>query len=308
MNRGQFSGYVSSLPERLLRSLAGLGAGTAREVGDVLLPSRVRRSRLYYSLVDSTLRFLIEQVGQIEGSYPAEAEPLPPDFLIRLAAGNVVGLAGIASFRASPVWVLAALADLAGAGRELIGEMAEALQSEGLLEPGRQFHNVDQLLDGFERTAARLTKTVNTPPLDVASLRREWAEIRAEASRIPPAALPVERLSSQWRELKQEAAAQGRSVLQLSTVMALAAVRELPENARWLSQAAKVCGRRTGEVLARGLLDHYRKSLAEIREAGYVRYWLREFRPYLKGAVRQFSRERESSTERLLRRRHTHRT
>jgi hypothetical protein len=171
------------------------------------------------------------------------------------------------------------------------------------LEPGREFHNVDQLLDGLERTAARLAETVNTPPLDVASLRAEWAEIRAEASRIPPAAMPINRLSSQWRELKQAAAEQGRSVLQLSSVMALAAVRELPESAQWLSRAARVCGRRTGEVLARGLLDHYRKSLAEIREAGYIRYWLREFRPYLKGAVQQFSSKRESSTERLLRRR-----
>src|SRR5436190_198158 len=100
MNREQFSGYLYSLPERLLRSLGGLGGGVARELGDVLLPARVRRSKLYDSLVGSTLRFLIEQVGQIEGSYPAEAEVLPPDFLIRRAAGNVVELAGIASFRA----------------------------------------------------------------------------------------------------------------------------------------------------------------------------------------------------------------
>jgi len=115
--------------------------------------------------------------------------------------------------------------------------------------------------------------------------------------------MPVERLYSQWRELQQEAAAQGRSVVQLSSVMALAAVRELPENARWLSRAVRICGRRAGEVLASGLLDHYRKSLAEIRDAGYVRYWLREFRPYLNGAIRQFSTRQVSTTERLLRRR-----
>jgi hypothetical protein len=303
MNREQLKGYVCSVPERLLRSLTGLGGGAAREMGDVLLPARVRRSRLYESLVGSTLRFLIEQVGQIEGAYPADAEALPSDFLVRRAAGNVVELAGIASFRASPVWVLAALADLAGAGRELIGEMAEALQKDGLLEPGREFQTVDQLLDGLERTAGRLAESVNTPPLDVASLRAEWAEIRREASRIPRAAMPVDRLYSQWHELRREAAAQKRSVVQLSSVMALAAVRELPENMRWLSRAARVCGRRAGEVLASGLLDHYRKSLAEIREVGYVRYWLREFRPYLTGAVRQFSTGRVSTTERLLRRR-----
>ena len=61
----------------------------------------------------------------------------PPDFLIRRTAGNVVELAGIASFHASPVWVLAALADVAGAGRELIGEIAEALQKEGLMPLGQ---------------------------------------------------------------------------------------------------------------------------------------------------------------------------
>jgi hypothetical protein len=303
MNRSQFTAYLYSLPERFLRSITGLSGGAAREVGDVLLPARVRRSRLYQALVDSTLRFLIEQVGQIEGTYPACAESLPPDFLLRRTAGNVVELAGIASFHASPVWVLAALADLAGAGRELIGEMAKALESEGLLEPGREFHSMDQLLDGLERTAGRLSETVNTPPLNVASLREEWTAIRAEASRIPISALPVERLASQWRELKQEAAAQGRSVLQLSSVMALAAVRELPENARWLSRAAQVCGRRTGEVLGRGLLDHYSKSLEEIRETGYIRYWLREFQPYWQGAVQQFSSRRMTATERFLTRR-----
>ena len=43
----------------------------------------------------------------------------------------------------------------------------------------------------------------------------------------------------------------------------------------------KSAARRAGEVLASGLLDHYKKSLAEIREVGYVGYWIREFRPYL---------------------------
>jgi hypothetical protein len=242
----------------------------------------------------------LSRSGKSKKTQDAGTESLPSDFLIRRAAGNVVELAGIASFHASPVWVLAALADVAGAGRELIGEMAEALQKEGLLPPGHKFHTVDQLLGGLEGTAGRLTETVNTPPLDVASLRAEWAELRREASRLPRASLPVDRLYSQWRELQQEAAAQGQSVLQLSSVMALAAARELPENARRLSRVAQVSGRRAGEVLASGLLDHYRESLAEIHKVGYVRYWLREFRPYLNGAIRQFSTRQVSTTERLL--------
>src|SRR5262245_32587239 len=132
MDRARLKAYVYSLPERLVRSVAGLSGGVGLELGDVLLPARVRRSRLYDSLVGTTLRFLVEQVGQIEDRQAAAADPLPPDFLVRRTAGNVVEIAGIATFRASPVWVLAALSDVAGVGRELISEIARALIAEGM--------------------------------------------------------------------------------------------------------------------------------------------------------------------------------
>jgi hypothetical protein len=258
---------------------------------------------LYESLVASTARFLVEQVGQVEPETP-RGEPLADDFLMRRAVGNVVEIAGIAAFRASPVWVLAAPSDIAGAGRELIVEIAGALQSEGLLEQGRQFNSVEQLLDGLDRTCGRLAEAVNTPPLNVRSLREEWEKLRSEGAHIPAAFMPSrERLWIQWRELKAEAAAQDRSVLELSSVIAVTAIRELPERTRWLSNAVRASSRRTGEVLGRGLLDHYQTTLEEIRQAGYARYWLREFRPYLDGAIRQLSPAQSSSTERFRARR-----
>ena len=57
--------YLLSVPERLVRSVLGLGAGVAREVGEVALPDGIRRSQLYQNLVDATLRYLIEQVGGV---------------------------------------------------------------------------------------------------------------------------------------------------------------------------------------------------------------------------------------------------
>jgi hypothetical protein len=303
MDREHLKSYVWSLPERVVRSVSAIAAGVLREVGEVALPIRVRRSRLYQSLVDSTLRFLIEQVGQVEGTYAAAGE-LPQDFLIRRTAGNILEVAGIVAFSASPVWVLAALADVTGAGRDLISEIGEALKKDGLLEPGRNFESVDQLLDGFERSAGRLAETVNTPPLDVATLRQEWNQFRDEVRKIPVGNLPSPgTIRGEWQELKQEAAAQDRSVLELSAAIAVSAIRKLPDNARWLSRAARTSARRTGEVLAGALLDHYRTTLAEIRETGYLRYWMREFRPYLAGALQQFSPKRSSVTERLLKRR-----
>jgi len=49
------------------------------------------------------------------------------------------------------------------------------------------------------------------------------------------------------------------------------------------------------------VLDHYIDTLSEIAETGFVTYWQREFRPYLRAAASQFAPERESLTEKLLR-------
>jgi len=302
MTRDRVTGYLCSLPERLLRSVSAVAGGAVHELGDVVLPLRVRRSKIYDALVESTARFLVETIGQVDDAYP-KAEQLPEDFTRRFVAGNVISVAGIVAFRASPVWVLAALSDLAGAGRDLIPEIAEALQQDGLLEPGKRFESLDQLLDGLEHSSGRLAAAVIAPPLNAADLREEWSKLRQKAAQIPHALIPSgASLRAQWADLRREAAAQNRSVLELSSVMAVSAVRKLPDNARWLSSAALTASRRTGEILAQGLLEHYRTALAEIRSTGYVRYWFREMRPYLAGAVRQFAPQKTSTTERLLRR------
>jgi hypothetical protein len=302
MDRRRVQGYVYSLPERVVRSLAALAGGLLREVGEFTLPARVRRTRLYRSLVDSTLRFIIEDVGQVEGAY-TEQGPAIENFIVRRSAGNVLEVAGIVAFRASPVWVLAALADLSGAGRDIILDISEELKRAGLLDRDRRFGTVDQLLDGLEQMAGRLAETVNTPPLDVADLRAEWSKLREEARRLPRARIPSPAaLWSRWREAKQVAESQGRSVFQVSAAVAVSAMRTLPDDARWLSKAARISARRTGQVLAQGLLDHYSAAMAEMREAGFLGYWSREFRPYFAGALRQFSPARQSLTERFMRR------
>jgi hypothetical protein len=291
--------YLLSLPERVLRATVGLGAGMAREVGQLALPEVVRRSQLYQNLVDTTLRFLIEQVGGVEGL--SSTEPVPDDFLARRTAGNVVEALGIVAFRASPVWVLAALADVCGMGRHLIPEIADALKTQGLLEKDAQFTTVDEMLDGLERTSSRLAATINTPPLDVAALRQEMQEIRDAARSLQPASLPSpETITGLWGQLKAESARQNRSVFETSSMMALSVARSVPDGVRWLSASALVGATRTGQIFAAALLDHYKQTLSEIRETGYVSYAGQQLRPYIVAAARQFSPARRSLTERLL--------
>jgi hypothetical protein len=292
--------YLLSLPERVVRSALGLTAGVAREAGEVVVPDAVRRSRLYQNLVDTTLRFVIEQVGGVDGVYSSEA-PLPHDFLVRRGAGNAIELLGIVAFRASPVWVLAALADVCGLGRHLIPQIADELKTQGLLEAGQEFTSVDQILDGLERTSGRLAETVNTPPLDVASLREEWSALRQEVSALQASALPsADTVTGTWTRLKTEASSQQRSVFETSSMLAVAAVRSLPENARWLSASAAAGASRTGRVLGGALLDYYARTLHDISEIGYVTYARQQLTPYVRAAASQFSTDRTTLTERLI--------
>jgi hypothetical protein len=295
--------YLATLPERLVRSVVGLGAGVAREVGDVALPHSVRQSRLYQNLVDTTLRFLIEQVGEVEGVYTS-GEKLANDFLARRTVGNAVEALGLIAFRASPVWVLAALADVCGLGRHLIPEIAASLKEQGLLDADTEFTSVDQLLDGLERTSARVAQTINTPPLDVKALREEWGAIRQEARSLAPERLPTgESLVALWGDLKAESARQQKSVYETSSMLALSAVRAVPQGARWLGTSAAVGAARAGQVLAASLLEQYRETLRDIQQVGYTEYATRQLGPYVRAAASQFRPGKATLTGRLLDRR-----
>jgi hypothetical protein len=297
--------YVVSLPERGVRSAAALAGGLIREIGDVSVPSAVRRTKTYQMMVDIALRFMIEQVGQVKGVYPSGGQlaggQLANGFLLRRTAGHGIELAGLLAFRASPVWIMAALADVSGAGRHIVQEIASALKQEGLLAGEAKFENVDQLLEGLEQTASQVADLCNAPPLDVAGLRREWGAFREAVAKIPPRNLPsVGFLGTHWEELKAEAAAQNRPVFELSSMMAVSAIARVPMTLLKLARASNRAVWRSGQTLGASALTHYSQVLADIHERGYAAYWAEEFQPYLRAAAGQFSPKHRSLTARWL--------
>ncbi|HTW67129.1 MAG TPA: hypothetical protein VME17_21065 [Bryobacteraceae bacterium] len=293
--------YVVSLPERAVRSLAALAGGLIREIGDVSLPAEVRRTKSYQMMVEIALRFMIEQVGEVKGVYPTGGQ-LASNFLLRRTAGHGIELAGLLAFRASPVWIMAALADVSGAGRFIVQEIAEAMQQEGLLARDARFENVDQLLEGLELTAGQVADLCNAPPLDVASLRREWAAFRTAAAKIPPRNLPTAGfLREHWESLKAEAAAQNRGVFEVSSIMAVSTLVRVPVTLLKLARAANRAAWQSGQILGSSVLLHYSQLLGEIHERGYAAYWAEGFRPYLRAAAGQFSPVHRSLTARWIR-------
>ena len=71
---------------------------------------------------------------------------------------------------------------------------------------------------------------------------------------------------------------------------------------RWLGRSARLAAGTTGHVFAMPILNHYEQTLQEIHRAGFLHYWIEEFRPYIRGALEQFSPEHGSLTQRFLQR------
>jgi hypothetical protein len=63
-----------------------------------------------------------------------------------------------------------------------------------------------------------------------------------------------------------------------------------------------VGARRAGQVLAADILKGYSQTLKELREVGYLTYAKRQLSPYLRACIGQFSQQRRTLTQQLLRR------
>ena len=124
--------FLVSLPERLFRSLAALAGGTVHETAQLVLPRLVRRSRLYEATAKNLLRVSIELVGGVAPSAPAEDEfePDAKKLAVRKTAGNAIELGSIAAFGFSPLWLLAAAADVTRGTRVYLDAFARELATQ----------------------------------------------------------------------------------------------------------------------------------------------------------------------------------
>jgi hypothetical protein len=68
-----------------------------------------------------------------------------------------------------------------------------------------------------------------------------------------------------------------------------------------LSRSAALAAGKSGGVLSQALLNHYRLTLREVGEIGFLDYGTRQLTPYLRAALRGFSPQQETTTGGLVR-------
>ena len=271
--------YLASLPERTARAGAALTGGLVYEASEVALPPAIRRSRLYQAIVGRLLRITIELVGGVEGVYPDQRMPAR-ELLVRKTAGNAVELGGFLAVGWSPLWLLAGASDLVGGTKAYLRALATELRDTGVLAADAEVASFDGLLTALEGTSGALADAVDVPPLDVPSVRASWRELQRQAAELPDAA-GLERI---FAELQLAARQEERSLLEVSSLVALGAVR---------------AGIGLGNVHVFG---YYRRALRTIVDEGLLSFLRRTSTPYLTRVASHFDPRSVTYSERLLRR------
>ncbi len=269
--------FLLSVPERAVRSLFALVGGGVHETAEILLPRLVRRSRLYEATAKNLLRVATEVVGGVETPHgiAEEYEPNATKLMVRKGAGNVVELGSIAAFGFSPLWLLAAGADVTNGTRAYLDAFVRELKVAGVLAEEAHLRSIDDLLAalaGGTGTAARL---IDIPPLELASLRQSLSDLRSDASDLPS---PTE-MASLFDGLRAEAVRERRTLLEVSTGVGIA-----------FFNSARHVGRQH-------VLDPYSEDLAPLRDEGFAGYAARVSRPYGSAIARHFDPKRASLTE-----------
>ena len=271
--------YAASLPERTARAGAALVGGLVYETSEVVLPLAVRRSRLYQGIVGRLLRITIELVGGVDGVYPGQEMPAR-ELLVRKTAGNAVELSSFLAVGWSPLWLLAGASDLVGGTKAYLRALATELRDAGVLAADANVTSFDELLTALEGTSGVLADAVDVPPLNVPSVRTSWRELQLQAAELPDAA----GLEKIFAELQLAARQEDRSLLEISSLVGLGAVR---------------AGVKLGNVHVFG---YYRLALRTIVEEGLISFLRRTSTPYLTRAGSHFDPRSSTHSERLLRR------
>jgi hypothetical protein len=289
--------YGASIPERLVRSAAGLTAGTAKELAGFLVPRSFQDSKTYEVVVRNSLNFVIANIGGVDLPADPGAPPPPENFLARKAVGNFMDFAGLATLHTSPLWVLAIVSDVAYGTKSYMQELARELQAQGLIDDASTIHKVDDLLDAVQRASGTAASSLDQPPLSVDELKASLDQTRQALMGVDPTKLfPEAEIARFWGDMQALATKEDVSLLGVSGVVAMQTIATV----KTLSQGTLTSVMVAGQIVNRAIFSHYIDSLSRINEQGLFQTLQNTYEPYVDAVWNNFHEDNRTWTESLL--------
>lgn len=292
-------GFLLSIPERTIRSLAAVGGGTAVLLTETLIPPTLQQSTLYRVTLGDLQQFLIEQVAQMDRSVltAVPTRNLESNFMPRRVAGSFVDMAGLLWMRFSPLWVFAIASDAATGSKVFLHRLTAQLKENGVLAEETQIDTLSELLDTLHAASDKSAQTVNMPPLSGADIKQTAEDLRQSYGRLfshTTNLLP--RLETLWSQMETVSDAEGTSTAKVSGVMTL----DLVEWGKKGMGTVTAVGQTGGELLGEHILTSYGQTLDSIAAEGLPRYFSRKLTPFAETAVAHFDANRQTWTEKMV--------
>ncbi len=292
-------GFLLSIPERTIRSLAAVGGGTAVLLTETLIPPTLQQSTLYRVTIGDLQQFLIEQVAQMDRSVltAVPTRNLEGNFMPRRMAGSFVDMAGLLWIRFSPLWIFAIASDAATGSKVFLHRLTAQLKENGVLAEETQIDSLDELLDALHTASDKSAQTVNIPPLAADDIKQTADELRQSYGRLfnnTTNLLP--RLETLWSQMETVAEEEGTSPAKVSGLMTL----DLVEWGKKGVGAVTAVGRTGGDLLDEHILRSYAQTLDNLSAEGLPHYFSRKMAPFAETAVAHFDANRVTWTERQV--------
>lgn len=282
--------YVLTFPERLLRALAALLGGLIFSLADLLIPSAIQRTTIYYLLLGGGMRYAVERLAGIPSEQVGTETlpPLPERYQRRKLAGTAIEAAGLLTVGFSPLWVFAIAGDAAAGSKVFLRRLEQHLKQQGVIREDAEVDDLTDLLTALQNAARAMTNVLDTPPLSRAELEEIAARLRSSYAAIfPDGRQMADKFDQLWERMKRLNERRGVDMRHLETLMA-SRVTERARRARAAVGAVGLTGR---ELFGEQILEGYRQTLEQAARWGWRQYLVGIYWPFWKAAGDQFSPE-----------------
>jgi len=291
-------GYMLSLPERSIRSLAALAGGSASLLTETLVPETLKGSTCYRTFIGDTQQFIVQRIAQVRPPAVEAADAADGTrFVQRKMVGSALETAGLLAMHMSPLWVLALASDAAAGGGLFFNRLVDRLKVNGVLPKHTEVKGMTDLLAAIQEAARKTASAVDTPPLgrhELASLADDM--LSGYRSMFAKGIDLLPRLETIWSRMEEVARREKISFERLSGILSV----DLAGWARRGVGTISAVGQTGSELLGENILDSYSRTLDGLNQQGVRAYVQERMQPFLRAAVSHFDPQRTTVTEAFL--------